>query len=97
MNGQSVAWWVALILLVWPVQYLLWIPLVIMWAIIRFAFTLGFVGILLLVIPVVGWIVLFFMLMGRRREKRYGKMLERATGEKPVSVWRPWLLDRVRS
>jgi len=58
-------WWLLLWVPLWAVQYLLWVPLVITWHAIVFGTGLGLVGLLLIVIPVVGWIVLIFLLLGR--------------------------------
>lgn len=96
MDAKKVALWVVTIALIWPLQYLLWLPLVLLGRLIRFAFMIGFVGIVLLFIPIIGWIILFFMLMGRRNEKRFERLLK-AMGDERKTVWHPWMIERLRS
>jgi hypothetical protein len=82
-------------IVVWPLQYALWVPLVLAWRLFTAALSLGFVGVLLFFLPVIGWIILIFMLMQRRQTKKLEKMLQRMEGGKPRSIFYPWMLDWV--
>lgn len=63
----------------WLLQYLLIVPLVWIWlALIVPAFKIGVVGVILLCVPIIGWIILAVLILRRpqpRRERTY---------------WRPW-------
>jgi hypothetical protein len=49
----------------WIVQYIVWVPLVLLAHAVGFALGIGMLGIVLLIIPIIGWIVLIFLLLGR--------------------------------
>lgn len=65
MSQQRSAWWLLLWAPLWLVQYLVWVPLVILWHAIKFGLGIGLLGLLLLFIPIIGWIILVFLLLGR--------------------------------
>ena len=103
---KKVAIWAALILVVWPTQYLVFVPVVWFARAIAFGLTVGGWGILLIFLPVVGWIILGFMMMSRganRRNRELIAAIERANreGEPPPvapvsSLYRPWFLHLVQ-
>lgn len=74
----------ALALTLWPIQYALWLPVryltLITVAVVRFAVKLGAVGVLLLLLPVVGWIILAVWLVIRHQnalaERRHMQQLQ---------------------
>lgn len=65
----------------WMMQYGVYIPMVLCWRMTVAAFKMGAVGLLLLFIPVVGWIVLIVMVMNHPSAHR-------------SNIWRPWGLRR---
>jgi len=60
-GGWGLLLWIPL----WLVQYLIWVPVVVTWHAIKFGLGLGLLGLLLIVIPILGWIVLIFLLLDR--------------------------------
>ena len=70
------------LLFAWMVQYCLFVPCVYGWRMIAAAFKLGALGLLLLCIPVLGWVVLAVMLVGRPGSAHRS------------NIWRPWGLRR---
>ena len=91
---------------VWLVQYLLWVPAVLVArlavVLVRAALKLGALGVFLLCVPVIGWLALAVILYIRSRnrvaERRHVEVLA-ALGHGPaptpaatsVPVWQPWL------
>lgn len=75
-----IAIWTALIAL-WTVQYTVVAPMI--W-LVKVAVGIGVVGLVLLFVPVVGWIILLIVVMLRPRR----------TPDR--SIWRPWFLDLVK-
>lgn len=71
----------AALLLLWPVQYLLVVPLVWLWKISKI---LG-LGMLLVFVPVIGWIILALKIA----------RIMRGTDE-PATYARPWIIDQIR-
>jgi hypothetical protein len=91
---------------VWLVQYLLWVPAVLVArlavAIVWDALKLGALGLFLLSVPVIGWIALAVILYIRSRnrvaERRHVEVLAvlgHGPAQAPVApsvpVWQPWL------
>lgn len=78
MTWQKGLTWAGLILIAWPIQYLLVVPAVILWrvivVIVRFALKLGLIGIVLLFLPIIGWAILAAWLLFRRPD-RQGEIL----------------------
>jgi hypothetical protein len=99
--------WLLLALAVplWLVQYLLFVPVVILWrvfvAIVRFALMVGLWGLLLLFLPIIGWGILLVLLLSRRDDRRYRELVEAIAAREGIdtrrrSLFRPWLIDQVR-
>ena len=63
--------WTALLIFIWPTQYLMVVPIVYLWrwtvAIITGSLKYGLLGIMLLCIPIVGWVVLAYLVFFKRR------------------------------
>jgi hypothetical protein len=97
--------WLIIAIPLWVAQYVIWIPAVFIWrasvVVFRFALTLGLIGLVLLFVPVIGWIILALILLLRggddRDTKALVRELARREGIDGRSIWRPWLIDRVRS
>ena len=87
---KRVAAWAALISLVWPTQYLLVVPCVYLWrwtvALLAGALKLGVLGLILLCVPIIGWVLLAYLLFFRKGEP----------APKRPSVLTPWGLTWVR-
>lgn len=98
--------WLIIAVPLWILQYVIYVPIVLLWrvfvAIVRFALTIGLWGILLLFLPIIGWVILLLWLLLRRDDRRYKDLVE-AIGKKEGietrrrSIWRPWFIDRIRS
>lgn len=69
------------LLFVWMMQYGVYVPLVLCWRMTVAAFKMGAVGLLLLCIPMIGWVVLIMMVMNHPSPHR-------------SNIWRPWGLRR---
>ena len=94
------------VLLLWPIQYLFVVWVVLLWRV--FVVLLKVVGFaaVLIFIPFIGWAILFLVWLVKRGDKkadqRHAEMMA-ALGApvviegKKVSVWRPWLLDQLRT
>jgi len=85
--------------MLWCLQYGGWIPLVytsrfLVWMA-KAAIGLGLVGIVLLFIPVIGWVILAAMLMHRHGQKQIVRELRRQDGH--PSIWRPWGADWIKA
>ena len=100
---MNIAWLIIAISL-WVAQYVIWIPAVVIWrasvVVFRFGLTRGLIGLVLLFVPVIGWIILLILLIlllrgGDRDTKALVRELARE-GINRRSIWRPWLIDRVR-
>jgi hypothetical protein len=88
--------------LVWLFQYGVVVPVVAVywlgvvglawcWRLCVGAFTLGVTGIMLLVLPVVGWVILIHRLRFRPRPRPRRRRRRRF----PPTIWRPWALGLV--
>lgn len=69
--------------LAWAVQYTIAVPCILLWRLTLAAFKVGFVGVLLLCLPVIGWIILALWLMLRHPAPATAAPSRR-------SMWRPW-------
>lgn len=88
---KRVALWAALVIIVWPLQYLIVVPAVYLWrwavALVKGALKYGLLGVLLLCIPLIGWIVLVYLVFFQKREPAPPR----------TNVLRPYFLDKVVS
>lgn len=66
---RDAATWIGLVL-AWSVQYTTWVPLVWAWRLTAFALRAGLLGVMLLCVPIVGWVVLAVMLLRRPSAER---------------------------
>ena len=98
--------WLLVAIPLWFLQYPLYVPAVLLWrvfvTIVRFALMVGLWGILLLFLPIIGWVILLILLLMRRDDRRYKDLVEAIARNEGVqvrrrSIWRPWLIDRVRA
>lgn len=91
---------------VWPVQYLLVSPTVWLWRVcvtgLRAGLKMGVLGILLILLPVIGWVILGAISMHRssqrRADQRHAETLAalghvQAPATAPRSLWTPWGLS----
>ena len=63
----------------WMFQYAIYVPTVLCFRGLKGAAKFGFLGVLLICIPILGWIILAWLVFRRA-----------PVGEKPRSVWKPW-------
>lgn len=64
---------------VWLFQYVLWVPLVVCARLVKGAVKFGVLGVILILFPIVGWIILAVLVFRRKPE-----------GPKPPSILKPW-------
>lgn len=81
----------------WTVQYAVWVPVVlaarlVLWlvrTVLAIAkYSIG--AVVLLFIPIVGWIILVIWIMGRHDERMIALLVEQAKPEQKRSVFKPW-------
>lgn len=99
MDWNRAAWTTLHVLVLWPLQYLIVVPAILLWTffvtLVRFALKLGVIGILLLFLPLIGWAILLAWLLFRRPDHT-GELVElerRRQGieSRPVrSLFAPW-------
>ena len=95
MTVERAAWIALHVLVLWPVQYLIVVPALLLWAVVRFALKLGLIGILLLFLPIIGWIILAAWLLFRQPDHgaELVELERRRQGiPPPRSVFAPWKL-----
>lgn len=63
----------------WTFQYMLWIPMVLVWWLAKGAVKFGVLGLVLVLIPVLGWIILAWLIF-RHKPESVAKR----------SIWKPW-------
>lgn len=90
--------WLAVAIAAWVVQYFIVVPLYVIWRLVAIAFSFGLVGILLLFVPIFGWIILGLWWLKRRSDKRHDEVMRTIRGDaapKKRSILRPWFIDRL--
>lgn len=103
-TAKKVGVWLLLLGLVWPTQYLVVVPAAYILRLTLAAFKVLGVAAILLFIPLIGWVILYFVWRSHARERnaerRHREILAvtttGATGL-PRSLWTPWLLGLVRN
>ncbi len=95
---------VAGLMIGWSFQYLMVVWAVVLWRIfawmVKAAMKLGVLGLLLLFLPVIGWIILIILFVVRNGQHEIAQAIaaqQPDTGKPARPIWRPWGIDWLRS
>lgn len=88
----------------WSFQYMIVVWAVVLWRLFAWmakaAVKLGVLGLLLLIVPVIGWIILIILLVVRNGQHEIAQAIAAQppdTGKPARPIWRPWGIDWLRS